>query len=311
MDNTFENGFMCGLLMSIDDKSYTKIKDPVFRDILENGVPVATINISTHYKNVLTWYHFTKFPCANRTRNGLSNRVAIDETIYYLNKYDKYFTDTHYEVYYDHDGPIVLFSVIYKGEEPLFATKMYEYASAYPVYRYNIVMHEDYSATDFSVGPHPYKKELVCWKQVDYKFLKENISYMGNYRLAAELKSYELTGGSTTSMYITAFISEEDDTTYSQLNISCSVERYNYTSSGPSSGIIYGRPIITLESTTVNDISYNLSPDYSYRLPYSYGTHSDFTIDDLCDIQFNIYDELCRELGKGVINPPKKAVLLN
>lgn len=308
MDNTFENGFMCGLLMSIDDKSYTKIKDPVFRDILENGVPVATINLSAHYKNVLTWYKFTKFPCVYSARMTMVT-TGIDETNYYIDTGGShYYTDTHYEAYFNNWGPMVLYSVIYKGEEPLFATIINYNSSAQPVYRTAYVMHEDYSATDFSVGPHPYEKELVYYKIRDIKFLTDDIKYIGNYRLAAQIKSHETTGGSDTSMSINAFISEEDDTTYSTLKLECPYEEYTYSDPG---GRLPTRPTITLESTTTKSISFTLYPDYSYKIPNAYGTYSDFTIDELADVQFNIYYDISCELGKGVINPPKKAILLN
>lgn len=309
MDNTFENGFMCGLLMSIDDKSYTKVKDPVFRDILENGVPVATINLSAHYKNVLTWYKFTKFPCAYATRMQM-NTVGIDETIYYLDTGGSaYFTDTHYEVYFNNWGPMVLFSVIYKGEEPLFASTLYNTGtSVQPTYRTLYVMQEDYSALDRAVGPHPYEKEIVYYKSRDIKFLTDDVEYMGNYRLAAQLKSYETTGGSETSMNINAFISEEDDTTCSSLNLECPYEEYTYSDSGSR---LPTRPTITLQSTATNSISYTLYPNSSYSIYGSGGTYSDFTIDELADVQFNIYYDISCELGKGVINPPKKAILLN
>ena len=309
MDNTFENGFMCGLLMSIDDKSYTKVKDPVFRDILENGVPVATINLSSHYKNVLTWYKFTKFPCAYATSMTMST-TGIDETVYYINTGgDHYFTDTHYEAYFNNWGPMVLFSVIYKGEEPLFASTLSNSGTgARPIYRTIYIMHEDYSATDYAVGPHPYEKELVYYKIKDIKFLTDDIGYMGNYRLAAQVKSYETTGGSGTSMSINAFISEKDDTTYSSLKLECPYEEYKYSDPG---GRLPARPTMTLESTTTNNLSYTLYPNYSYSICSSTGTYSDFTIDELADVQFNIYYDISCELGKGVINPPKKAILLN
>lgn len=310
MDNTFENGFMCGLLLSIDDsKPHTNVKDPVFRDILENGVPVATINLSSHYKNVLTWYQFTKFPCSYSTDLSQGNLVAIDETQYYLDQSSHYYTDTHYELYYKHWGPMVLFSVIYKEEKPLFATNIYYSKSIYPVYKYHIVMQENYSAADHVIGPNPYEKELVYYKSVDYKFLKDDIEYIGNYRLAAELRSHGTTGGSDTTMNITAFISEDDDKAYSKLQLVCPYEKYQYSSS--ATGIqTPSRPKITLDSTTVENISYNLSANYAYRIMGN-GTYSDFTIDELADVQFNIYYDISCELGKGVINPPKKAILLN
>lgn len=309
MDNTFENGFMCGLLMSIDDKSYTKIKDPVFRDILENGAPVATINLSAHYKNVLTWYKFTKFPCAYATSMTM-NTTGIDETIYYIDTGGShYYTDTHYEAYFNSWGPMILFSVIYKGEEPLFASTLFNSGTgARPTLRTAYIMHEDYSATDHSVGPHPYEKELVCYKIRDIKFLTDDIEYMGNYRLAAQVKSHETTGGSDTYMSINAFISEKDDTTYSSLKLQCPYEEYTYSDPGSR---LRERPTITLESTATNNLSFTLYPNSSYAIYRSGGTYSDFTIDELSDVQFNIYYDISCELGKGVINPPKKAILLN
>lgn len=310
MDNTFENGFMCGLLLSIDDsKPHTNVKDPVFRDILENGVPVATINLSSHYKNVLTWYQFTKFPCSYSTDLRLGQLIAIDETQYYVDQSGYYYTDTHYESYYKHWGPIVLFSVIYKGEEPLFASNIYYSNSIYPVYKYHVVMQENYSA-DHVVGPNPYEKELVYYKSVDYKFLIDDIKYMGNYRLAAELNSHGTTGSTNTTMHIAGFISEEDDKAYSQLQLSCPIEKYQYSSSETNT-MINSRPKITLDATSTQNISYNLKPDNAYKIITSNGTYGDFTIDELADVQFNIYYDISCELGKGVINPPKKAILLN
>ena len=311
MDNTFENGFMCGLLMSIDDKSYTKIKDPVFRDILENGMPVATINLSAHYKNVLTWYKFTKFPCAYSTSMTMST-TPIDETKYYIDTGGScYYTDTHYEAYFNNWGPMVLFSVIYKGEEPLFASTLSNSGTgARPTYRTAYVMKEGYREAELNhgVGPIPYEKELVYYKIRDIKFLTDNIEYKGNYRLAAQVKSHETTGGSDTSMTINAFISEEDDTTYSSLKLECPYEEYIYSDPG---GRLPARPTITLQSTATKSLSFTLYPNSSYSIYTSTGTYSDFTIDELADVQFNIYYDISCELGKGVINPPKKAILLN
>ena len=309
MDNTFENGFMCGLLMSIDDKSYAKIKDPVFRDILENGAPVATINLSAHYKNVLTWYKFTKFPCAYSTSMTMAT-TGIDETIYYTDTGGShYYTDTHYEAYFNSWGPMVLFSVIYKGEEPLFASTLSNSGtSARPYYSTSYIMHEDYSAGDDAVGPHPYEKELVCYKTRDIKFLTDDIEYKGNYRLAAQVKSHETTGGSDAYMSINAFISEKDDTAYSSLKLQCPYEEYTYSDPG---GRLPTRPTITLQSTATKSLSFTLYPNSSYSIYSSSGTYSDFTIDELADVQFNIYYDISCELGKGVIKPPKKAILLN
>ena len=53
MDNTFENGFMCGLLMnSVDNKYIEPKEDATFDFILHHIIPVMSIKISEKYKIV-------------------------------------------------------------------------------------------------------------------------------------------------------------------------------------------------------------------------------------------------------------------
>ena len=131
MDNTFENGFMCGLLLSIDNGGKSSpAKNQILKAVDENGIPIATFKITERYKLVCMAYYNNTYRLPNITPKLLKSRV--DDTI--IKPYAKpsdaqscAFPDSHIETYSRPCEGIYIFNVMYDNDKPMWATSPSRY----------------------------------------------------------------------------------------------------------------------------------------------------------------------------------------
>ena len=317
MDNTFENGFMCGLLLSSNSKKdNSKIKDPIFREILNNGIPVASVKLSNHYKIIYTLYHDTKYPQFYMSRCNLSlisnNDTTVEEVCIKGETGSYIYPVSHSEMYGYPYGPIVLFAIFYKDDIPMVADPISNYNYVSPTFRRERIYYYPEGAYAYK---HDYVKELVIWKSVDKIFLKDKVEYLGDYTLVTSIANKNSNGS---YILINGLLDKDGKTISDNLSVSIPIRSINYTASYPTYINEEGqevrdeskRPIITKtsesDSTQTIKIKYNKqyvdSPDPKY---------SDLTLQEIFDMNIDIAKDIRETLNDRECYTAKKAVWLN
>ena len=185
MEYTFENGFMCGLLLSIDDNKNSSAKNQIFKAVVENGIPIATFKITERYKLVCMIYHNNTYRIPY-TMPQLIRRITNDTVIKPTPNPSDYtgcaFPDSHIDTYVRPNEGVYIFNVIYDNDKPLWATSqnrliLTRNVSGRDVYtdkRGNGFIYK--YPDDYEVNvKYGLVKEFVYWYREDYKFLLYNI----------------------------------------------------------------------------------------------------------------------------------------
>lgn len=315
MDNTFENGFMCGLLLSLNKKENSKIKDPIFREILENGIPVASVKLSNHYKIIYILYHDTKYPQFNRSRSNIINfdyNNTVEELVLKDDSGHLYYPKAHSEFYGYAYGPLVLFAIFYKDEIPLVA----EYVGSYnisPTYQSQIIYNHPEGA--YETNYSDYAKELVYWKSYERIFIKDKLQYLGDYTLAVAVNDVNSTGS---EIIVVGLLDKENNLVTSNLSVSLPINIINYNATYPTYTNSEGetrrdyskRPIISKKSETESTQTITIKYNKQY-VDSGDPKYSDLTLEEILEMNIDIAKDIRETLGDNGCYTAKKAVLLN
>ena len=303
MDNTFENGFMCGLLLSIDDSnSGALIKDDkIFQYIVNNGIPFASAKIASDYKTI-----YVVVDCTGvQQLSGLKNVKSKEKFIFDYKTLieDKNgmtaitFIDGHPEIYSAIPTVISIGCIFYKGDIPLWASIGYTDSYAPTVKTADIMYEEerdfnidDYTEADFKNNTKiPYTKECVAWKSIDYEFDKESVEYSGDYTLLIDgvTENYKNLFG---SVYL--LNSNEEQISgitckYSLIQKKYKETYYTYVHNGNTQTDTARRPKIDLDSTVTRNVNKTV---YSYAQFLSTTSYSNYSINRIFSDKTN--DEL-------------------
>lgn len=319
MDNTFENGFMCGLLLSISsNKDHSKIKDPIFREILENGIPVATVKLSKHYKIVYNLYHNTKYPqfynsyayIVNATTHDVS---TVEEVVTRDDSGNLIYPKAHSEFYGQSYGNVMLFAIFYKDETPLVA----DYIGAKgvgPSFSSTLIYH--YPAGSGHYSDNDYAKELVYWKYTDRIFLKDSVEYLGDYTLKPIVDDVNKQGS---KIIIEGLLDKDGNLISNNLKASFTVNLIKYKATYPDYTAEDGsirrdyskRPIITKSSESEYTESIGIAYDKQHTSSSNTPRYSDLTLQEILDMNIDIAKDIRETLGDTGCYTAKKAVLLN
>ena len=199
MEHSFEEGVMCGMLLSGNNKSSSSsAKNQILKAVDENGIPIATFKITERYKLVCMAYYNNTYRLPNITPQLLKSRV--DDTI--IKPYAKpsdasscAFPDSHIETYPRPCEGIYIFNVMYDNDKPMWATSPYRFVVTRNVSTKWIYADKRKSGfikypDDYAVNvKYDYCKEFVYWYRESYKFLLDKIEYKGNYTFDADLLS--------------------------------------------------------------------------------------------------------------------------
>ena len=308
MDNTFENGFMCGLLLSIDNGSKSSpAKNQILKAVDENGIPIATFKITERYKLVCMAYYNNTYRLPNIMPQLLRSRV--DDTI--IKPYAKpssasdcAFPDSHIETYPRPCEGIYIFNVMYDNDKPMWATSRYRFVVTRNVSAKWIFA--DKRGSGFIKNPDDYEvnvkyhyyKEFVYWYKESYNFLLDKIEYKGNYTFDVENSGW-LSGISSPYVYV-------DDAGNSVSSITCEItyEQTNYTSTDQTYVDEYGetqidyskRPIVSVSN--VSEVTKTLTISNNYlsflvsNISRDYEIYSDLNLSQLIELDHNIIDDI-------------------
>ena len=178
MDNTFENGFMCGLLMnSVDNKYIEPKEDATFDFILHNIIPVMSIKISEKYKIVRGI-----IDCTGKHANIFGMKYGT-----YYDSYCKT-DDRPLTAGYGTFLPVIptinieTACILYKNGEPQWArigVDNFIRQDRYFVFN----LYKLPYATPETVQDANDMTEVVFAKSETYKFLPESVQYAGDYTI--------------------------------------------------------------------------------------------------------------------------------
>lgn len=317
MDHTFEEGVMCGMLLSSNsNKDNSKIKDPIFREILNNGIPVASVKLGTHYKIIYTLYHDTKYPQFYRSRCGLTlptNNYTTVEEVCIKNESGSYvYPVSHSEMYGNTGAPVILFAIFYKDGNPMVA----EHINSYDYIEPQLVRERIYYYPEGAYAyKHDYVKELVIWKKLDRIFLKDNVEYLGDYTLVTSIANKNSNGS---YILINGLLDKDGKTISDNLSVSIPIRSINYKASYPTYINEEGqevrdeskRPIITKTSESDSTQTIKIRYDKQY-VDSAEPKYSDLTLQELFDMNVDIAKDIRETLNDRECYTAKKAVWLN
>ena len=345
MDNTFENGFMCGLLMSIDNGNKSSpAKNQILKAVDENGIPIATFKITERYKLVCMAYYNNTYRLPNITPQLLRSRV--DDTI--IKPFAKpsdtsscAFPDSHIETYPRPCEGIYIFNVMYDNDKPMWATSQYRFVVTRNVSTKWIYADKRKDGfikypKDYEVNvKYDYFKEFVYWYRESYNFLLDKIEYKGDYTFDVKNSGW-ISGISSPYVYV-----DESGNSVSSITCDITYEQTTYSSTDQTYVDEYGqtqvdyskRPIISVSD--VSELTRTLTIKNMYflisNINMSYEIYSDLNMSQLIELDHNIIDDIYKtyELKRnysgdwGDVNPSlppppatsrfyvKKAVCLN
>ena len=316
MDNTFENGFMCGMLLSGNsNKDNSKIKDPIFREILNNGIPVASVKLCNHYKIIYTLYHDTKYPQFYMSRTNIINfdyKNTVEELVLKDDSGHLYYPKAHSEFYGYAYGPLVLFAIFYKDEIPLVADYVGDYSIS-PSYQSEIIYNHPEGA--YETNYSDYAKELVYWKSYERIFIKDKLQYLGDYTLEVAVDNVNANGS---KIIVVGLLDKENNLVTSDLSVSLPINIINYNATYPTYTSSEGekrrdyskRPIISKKSETESTPTITIKYNKQY-VDSSEPKYSDLTLEEILEMNIDIAKDIRETLGDNGCYTAKKAVFLN
>ena len=314
MDNTFENGFMCGLLLSIDEGNNGALikDDKIFQYIVNNGIPFASAKIVSEYKTI-----YVVVDCTGVQQLGGFKYVRSDEKYIYdyltLTKNENglnvtLFSDGHPEIYSAIPKVISIGCIFYKGDIPLWAS--IGYTDVYtPTIRTANIMYEtgrdfnddDYTEADFKNNTKiPYDKECVAWKSVEYEFDKESVEYSGDYTLLLDgvTNNYQNLFG---SVYLLNSNEEEVNyitCKYNLIKKKYKEKYYTYIHNGSIQNDTARRPEINLDSTEITNVNKSVYSSAQFLSTTSYSNnsiYSDKSNNELINIDHDVIKKIHEE----------------
>lgn len=328
MDNTFENGFMCGLLMSLNENaSETGIKnDKIFQYIVLNGIPFATVQVSSHYKAIYIVLDCTGVPQLSGLYSNRKDTKYCNEIIRYTGSSINTPSDGHPEIYIATSVVISVGVILYKDDKPIWACM--SYTDHYcPTVKTAYIMCEEgwqfkqkneHTEAEINVNV-PYYKEYVAWKSVDYTFDKESITYAGNYKLKLNNDVTQYYQNLLSSVYL--LDSEGNSTSYVTCKYTINQLKYTETyftrvdNRGNTVTDPTKRPKIELTSTATREVN----KDVSYAQFTASGVYNDrvgrlFTdldVNSLLQVDLDVVSQVHKENWPSNHQPVKMMEWLN
>ena len=303
MDNTFENGFMCGLLLSIDESNNGSLikDDKIFQYIVNNGIPFASAKVTSEYKTIYVVVDCTgiqQLSGLKSVRSGekyINDYLTLTENENGVNVIAR--RDGHPEIYSAISTVISIGCIFYKGDIPLWASIGYT-DSYMPTVKTADIMYEtgrdfndkDYTEADFKNNTKiPYAKECVAWKSIDYEFDKESVEYSGDYTLLIDevTENYKNLFG---SVYLLNTNEEKVNyitCKYNLIKKKYKEKYYTYIHNGGTQNDTARRPEINLDSTEITNVNRSV---YSYAQFLSTTSYSNYSINRIFSDKNN--DEL-------------------
>lgn len=328
MDNTFENGFMCGLLMSLNENaSETGIKnDKIFQYIVLNGIPFATVQVSSHYKAVYIVLDCTGIPQLSGLYSNCRDTKYCNEIIYFSGNSIVTPQDGHPEIYIATSIVISVGVILYKDNNPVWACMSYTDHYCPTVKTAYIQCEEgwqfsqkkEHTKDEINVKV-PYYKEYVAWKSVDYQFDKDSIKYVGNYTLQLKNGIYDPYQNLLSSVYL---LDSEGNST-SDVTCKYTINQLKYTESyytrvdksGNTVKDPTKRPKIELTSTSTREVSkslsyaqYTASGVYNDRVGRLF---TDLDVDSLLQVDLDVVRQINQENWPSNHQPVKMMEWLN
>lgn len=291
MDNTFENGFMCGMLLSSNKSSGgSSIKeDKVFQYIVNNGIPYATVKITDSYKCVYVLVDGNEIPqincmyTAKRAFIQLKPYVIFSENPDNPNHHDPTFTHCEASIAYASGVVVTRAMIFYKNNTPLWSsilgthTRSDTYTTC-PIYYEDTFLHVN-APTGVELTN---EKERVAIYTSKNTWLKDTVKYAGDYFLRI------IDDGSFPSFGKTTYLKIADDNgnPVSSLQTGYDIETHNYSYTwykmkdpitGKQVDDLSKRPKITETSVTTNSI--NISSDTTVYFLASNSNHKQIHTD--------------------------------
>lgn len=290
MDHTFEEGVMCGMLLSNNKNSGgSSIKeDKVFQYIVNNGIPYATVKITDSYKCVYVLVDGNEIPQINCMNTSKRAFVQLKPYIIYSENPDD---PNHYNSTFPHceasiahaSGVVVVRAMIfYKNNTPIWSsilgihTRSDNYTT-FPIY------YDDFLHINPPTGVElTFQKERVAIYTSKNTWLKDTVKYAGDYFLSI------IDDGSFPSFSKTTYlkISDDNGNSVSSLQTGYDIETHNYSYSwyqmkdpitGEQTNDLSKRPKITETSVTTNSVS--ISSDTSVYFLASNSNHKQIYTD--------------------------------
>lgn len=318
MDHTFEEGVMCGMLLSSNsNKDNSKIKDPIFREILNDGIPVASVKLGTHYKIIYTLYHDTKYPQFYMSRCGLTLPYEYYTTVEEVRIEDESgkvsYPVSHSEMYGYPYGPLVLFAIFYKDDIPMVADYVGSYNYISPEFNRELIYYYPEGAYAYK---YDYAKEIVIWKKIDKIFLKDQVEYLGDYTLDPIVNNKNSTGS---YIAINGLLDKDGNLISDNLKVSIPIRTIKYEANYPTYINEQGTKVRdnskrpTIKKSSESDSS-TQTITIKYTKQYvdsSDPKYSDLTLQEIFDMNVDIAKDIRETLNDRECYTAKKAIWLN
>ena len=191
MDNTFENGFMCGMLLSNNKSSGgSSIKeDKIFQYIVNNGIPYATVKITDTYKCVYVLVDGNEIPQTNCMHVIQRSYVKLMPYVIFNKGPD---TNSLVETFPHCEAAIAQASglvviramIFYKNNTPMWTSILGTHVKQDKYTTLPIYDEENFLHINAPLNVElPNQKERVAIYTVKNAWLKDTITYSGDYVL--------------------------------------------------------------------------------------------------------------------------------
>lgn len=323
MDNTFENGFMCGLLLSLNKSSGgSSIKeDKVFQHIVNNGIPFATATIGSKYKCIYVVCDTTKFTTHYAKHHTLHlDHVNEIKNPNYVAGESRMYDKIHTSMRYCPNTYLGYYMILYRDDTPLWAGDlgkniMSQGSQSVPVYKNTLYNYADNIE---------YEKERVAYRSVIKEFLPDTLSYAGDYTLKI-LPEPTITTPSS-AIETNRYFVDENGNESSSITATYDVKTSNYSAKWDtikdpldSSKTILDktkRPTIYLSSEEITTNTITVSRGIRFLSMYSSSNdkynniHTDLSADELFDLDHEILKYIY-ETYYNILYTAKKVTWLN
>lgn len=307
MDNTFENGFMCGLLMnSVDNKYIEPKEDAMFDFILHHIIPVMSIKITEKYKIVRGIIDST-----GKRANVFGMKYGTYRNAYCITD-DRPLT-AGYGTFLPVIPTIIIETacILYKNGEPQWARIGNDHFIQQDSY-YVFKLYKLPYATPETVQDANDMTEVVFAKSDAYTFLPESVQYVGDYTIVPP--TYSEFSGFGSNLYSSLKFQDESGNVISYPKCNFEIEKtlynYEYTKlvenpNSPGQMIPDNRYPPTMKVADVSIISESIDLFDSYVDCYTvcqynsidYCTYTDLSNEALINLDYDIMTDIVKEIG--------------
>ena len=322
MDHTFEEGVMCGMLLSNNkNNGGSGIKeDKIFQYIVNNGIPYATVKITDTYKCVYVLVDGNEIlQCEYASMTYIICHQFLPYVIYSKDPnrpHASISTYPHRKVGTTQSSGVLVINamIFYKNDIPLWSKYLGTYkksdsAAVIPIY------YDDFHHVGAPNGVELTNyKELVGIHTSKNIWLKDTIKYVGDYFLnIIDIGSLPLLSNGKYRK-----IADDNGNPVSDLQTGYDIEEHNYSYSyyqmkhpvtGKQTNDLSKRPKV--EETSVNTISISISLDstvpFLAHINGNIRIHTDLDEKSLLDLDkaviADVYKTHYKTVVEGMVNP--------